>query len=105
MALGTITITARATSKAADTVYFDEISVPGDSAYSAGGSAFDAAFQTKMGDSRQPLAVIDIGGVAGYYAVYVQATGKLMVFVRTTGVENATADISAQTFKLLVISK
>ena len=106
MALGTITVSGSAGGAPSAPIYHDQISVPGDSSYPTGGSAFLAALQAATKSPGRVIdAVIDVGGVAGYYPVYDKANGKLMIFVRTTGVEVANAtNLSGTTFKLAVVS-
>ena len=107
MALSTITVSGSAGGSPSAPVFHDQISLAGDADYPTGGSAFDVAFRTATGvkSTRTIDAVIDVNGPAGHYPVYDKANGKLMMFVRTTGVEAANhADLHATTFKLLVIS-
>jgi len=110
MTLGTITIQAEST-KALRPQFMDVVSFAGDSSYPTGGTAFDALFQAKTKDQRNPIAVIAIDG-GGYQVAYDRATGKLKLYqgdndnsADAPGIEvpNAT-NLSAVTFVVLVIS-
>lgn len=106
MALGTATVQKKAGAKPMAPVYLDVISFAGDGAYPGNGTAAFAAYvKAALADGREVLAVVDCGSNETYYPVYDQGNDKLVIYVRATGVENATADISAQTFRMLVISK
>lgn len=107
MALGTLTVSGSSGGAPSAPIFRDHVSVPGDSSYPTGGSPLLAAFQAAAGvkSGRVIDVVHDVGGVAGYYPVYDKANGKLLIFVRTTGVEVANAvNLSGTTFKLLVES-
>lgn len=112
MALGTITVGTKAGVAASAPLFAELISFAGDGAYGAGGTAgFKALVEAKVGGSREILAVIgqDCGG---YVPVYDKANDKLKVYEgdydpAAVGPlkENATADLSAVTFNVLVISQ
>lgn len=106
MALGAATINTSAGAAASAPTFIDDLSFAGDGTYPSGGTAaFQAYVRAKFKNQRTVLGVIDIAPNATYYPVYDRTNDKLKIYVRATGVENATADISAQTFRVLVISK
>jgi hypothetical protein len=87
--------------------YADLITVVGDAAYSAGGSAgFLAAFQALVGQAR---AIVGVQGCSDPATLseleYDFTNDKLFARVRTTGVESAVSDQHLVTYRLLVISK
>ena len=119
MALGTPTLKSQAHKSFSRVVFFDRITLAGDSAYTAGGSAgFAAYFQglvstetenAQVGSvnyqpfaGRTPLEVLGFGGV--YRAQYDATNDKLQVFNTSTGAEAGNGDLSGTTFDLLVIS-
>ncbi len=105
MALGAATITQQGQKRPSAPLFADVLAFNGDGAYPSGGTAaFQAYVRAALGDNREVLAVVDCAPNATYYPVYDKTNDKLKVYVRATGVENATADISAQAFKVLVIS-
>ena len=84
----------------------DAIQIPGDSAYTTGGSAgFEEKVQDLFGDKRQVLGVSSQLCGAGYRAVYDQANDKLVVYVAAGTEVPATTNLSAVIFNLLVFSK
>jgi hypothetical protein len=87
--------------------YADLITVVGDAAYGAGGSAgFLAAFQTLVGQARTIVGVQGCSDPATVSELEYDFTNdKLFARVRTTGVESAVANQSAVTYRLLVLSK
>lgn len=108
MALGTGTLQAAAGGAPSAPLTVDVISFPGDAAYPAGGTAGFQAYVRALlgGQAKTLLAVIDVGKLAGHYAVYDHEGDKLQVFVRTTGVEAApAANLSASTFRLAVVAQ
>ena len=106
MSLGTITVNNKGGFKPSAPSPMLDISFAGDGAYGAGGTLLTTVVRAAAGDQAvEVLGVVDISGNATYMPVYNKATGKLMVFIRTTGVENATADISGTTFRILVVCK
>ena len=85
--------------------FFDFITVVGDGAYPAGGTAgFLAYFRTLVGQQREILAVIDQSLLADAVE-YDHVNDKLLVRVKATGVESAVANQSGVTYRMLVISK
>lgn len=109
MALGTATQNSKAGAVASAPVFIDDISFAGDSSYPTGGTAaFQDYIRNAAGikEGRTILAVIDVTGNATHYPVYNKATDKLMMFVRTTGVEVANAtNMSGTTFRFQVLSQ
>ncbi len=107
MALGTITLVKDAGGMPSAPSFADALSFAGDGAYPTGGTAgFAALVQAKSGDTRQPYAVIPVGLNGGYNAIYDLANDKLLVEVKSSGVEVANAvDLSATTFKVVVLSR
>lgn len=108
MALGAATVNVQAGKAPSAPTFIDDISFAGDASYPTGGTA---AFQdfirgaAGIKEGRTIDAVIDIAGQAANMPIYNKATDKLMVFVRTTGVEVAnTTNLSGVTFRVLVIS-
>lgn len=108
MSLGTPTVNTQAGKAPSAPTYIDDISFTGETSYPAGGTAgFQDYFRNAVGikEGRTIDAVIDITGQAANYPVYNKATDKLMMFVRTTGVEVAGAvNLSGITFRFLVLS-
>lgn len=105
MALGTFTLSVPSGGAPSSPSFRDHVSVPGDSSYPTGGSAFDAAFDVATKHDRTIDDVLDVTANATYYLAYDKANGKLKAFARATGLEvTATTDLSGTTFKLLVLS-
>lgn len=106
MAIGAITVNETEGAAPSAPLFVDDLQFAGDGAYPTGGTAdFEGSVQAKLKQGRTVLGVIDIKGVAGHYPVYDRATDKLLMFVRTTGVEVANGvDLSGTTFRILVIS-
>lgn len=86
-------------------IYHDRVTFLGDDSYPAGGSPdFEALIRAATKDNRKVLGVMGDDGT-NYYE-YDFANNTLKAFVRTTGVEVvASTDLSANTVRLLVISK
>lgn len=107
MALGTITSVKKVGQKPSAPFYADLVTVVGDGAYSAGGTAgFLATFRAFTRDQREILAVIDQSQPDTLSALEYDFTNdKLFARVRTTGVESGVANQSAVTYRLLVISR
>jgi len=103
MALGTITKVAGGPGTG-DPLFCDIFHIQGDDSYSGGTADFTAAIREITGDRRQPLFVHGLGLNAGHELTYDPETDKLHVVVKSTGVE-ATGDLSANTYHLLVVSK
>lgn len=106
MALGTLTLVSAAVRGPSDPVFTDVVTVVGDNSYPTGGSTgMLAKIRAAMKDQREILTVIDAAAPGGRRCAYDQANEKLMVF-GTTGAEiAATTDLSAVTFRLVVLSK
>jgi hypothetical protein len=86
-------------------VYHEFITLVGDGAYAAGGSAgFKAKFEEVVASKRTILAVLDQSLLADAVE-YDHVNDKLLVRVKATGVESAVADQSGVTYRMLVISK
>jgi hypothetical protein len=115
MALGAITINTKAGFKPkAPEPMLADISFAGDSDYPTGGTATFATLVKAALDAGsveslagiEVLGVVEILPVATHYPVYDKANDKLMLFVRTTGAEEAAhADLHLTTFRVAVICK
>lgn len=108
MALGTITKVLKGGQKPSAPQYADLITVVGDSAYAAGGTAgFLAAFQKAMsGQARTILGVIGCSQPNTVSELEYDFTNdKLFARVRATQAESAVTDQSAVTYRLLVLSE
>lgn len=99
MALGAMTVTDKANSEG--TLFIDVITFAGDSAYSSGGSAFDAAFKAAVGHDRKIMSAYGYGG--NNSVEYIPSTGKLMA--RAAGGSEASGDLSGSTFRVTVTSR
>lgn len=110
MALGTATVVKK--SAAQGPLRADIISFAGDGAYPGGGTA---AFQDYVRAALdvgnvEVLGVVQVDG-SGYVLRYNKGTDKLMVFEGNYDAsdgplqESSTANLSGQTFKVLVISE
>lgn len=111
MAIGAITEVAGVDGPGGnDPLFCNLISFAGDGAYAAGGTGnFQALVQAAIGSGREVLGVIgqDCGG---YVPVYDKAANKLKVYEQSNTatsplIETATANLSAVTFRMLVLSK
>lgn len=104
MALGVITNVKLGGFNPAAPVFHDFLTVVGDGAYPAGGTAgFKATFEAAVGASRTILAVIDQSLLADQVE-YDHVNDKLFVRVKASGVESAVANQAAVTYRMLVIS-
>lgn len=104
MALGTATAVAKQGRDPSQALGLFLLAFAGDGAYPSGGTAsFQDYVRAAIGQNCTVLGVVDVALNATYYPVYDSLNDKLKVYVRATGVENATADISAQLFRVLVI--
>lgn len=111
--IGTISLIRAAGAMPSAPTFADRISFTGDAAYPTGGTAgFKALFQAKAKDQRAPIAVI-VEDCGGYQVTYDVANDKLKVWYGDNNnaadgplieVPNTT-DLSATTFKLVVISQ
>jgi len=108
MSLGTMT--SNSESAGQGPVFYDDVSVVGDSSYPTGGSSgVAAALQALRGDSRAPISG-ECYASGGFVAQYDAKNDKLVVYKEadTAGamaeVSNAT-DLSGVTFKMTVVSK
>lgn len=106
-----LTLTLVDSVKATD-VYYDMVSFLGEASYTTTGSDFDALFETLVNAGRKILAIIPQRN-NGYPLEYDPISGKLLMFF---GDNNnaadgpnievpATTNLSALTFRVLVISK
>jgi hypothetical protein len=110
MALGTITAVAKSQVSGLN---LDRISFAGDGAYPAGGTpGFQALVRTALGKGSVTILQVQVEDCGGYVPMYDNANDKLKVYYGDNNnaadgalVENATANLSAVTFKLLVTSK
>ena len=110
MALGTATVVK---SSAADgPIRFDVLSFAGDGAYSAGGTAsFEAYVRAALDKGALDIIAVVPQSSEGYHLTYEQGTDKLKVwnfnYDASDGAmqEDTTANQSARTYVVLVISK
>lgn len=108
MALGAITVNTKAGFKPSAPDPLVDISFPGDADYATGGTVgFTALVRAKLSDQQvEVLGVVEIAPVATHYPVYDKANDTLLMFVRTTGVEEAAhAGLHLSTFRVAVICK
>lgn len=104
MALGAITVVENAAAQGP--VFWDRVTVVGDDAYPAGGSAgFEAAYRAAAKADREIVAIVNDDLNGDNLLEYDHANDKLFVRVRSTGVESAVADQSGTTYRLTVVSK
>lgn len=111
MAIGTITVVSK--TQIPGPLNIDQISFAGDAAYGAGGTAaFQASVRAALGKGNVTILHIIPVDCGGYVPMYDTATDKLKVMYSDNNnasdgplIENATANISATTFKLMVVSK
>lgn len=105
MALGTLVKTLTGQMGNSSPLMANPIQFAGDNAYTTGGTvAFQAKVQALFQDHREIIGVVD-QSIGTHYAVYDKTADTLRVFVRATGAEaGAAADLSAVTFRLLVVS-
>ena len=104
MAIGAITVASDIAKAASAPLGVAELSFAGDGAYPTGGTAnFQAAVRTKMGRAVTVLGCIKSGACGVYTPIYDKVNDKLYVEdAAGAQVANAT-DLSATTFKLLVL--
>jgi hypothetical protein len=109
MALGTMVVVEKSASLGP--VRYDEIAVPGDGAYPAGGTpGFTALVRTALAVGSVEIIGLMPGDCGGYHAVYDKANDKLKVYrngaINVPQVEvTAATDLSATTFRMVVVSK
>jgi len=111
MALGTITVTKK-TQVGDGPVRFDLLSFAGDGAYPSGGSTgFQALVRAALGVGNVEVLAVIAQDCGGYQPIYDKAADKLKVYYGDNNnasdgplVENATANLSGTTFKVLVLS-
>jgi hypothetical protein len=109
MALGTITIGTEAGGAPSQSVFHEQFTMVGDSAYTTGGTllfgaTLAAAFPLRSFSAASIVTVR--GGSTGYVLEYIPSTGALKAYVRTTGVEVAnTTDLSGVTFDMYAVLK
>jgi hypothetical protein len=110
MAIGTITVTAKSQVSGLN---LDRISFAGDGAYSAGGTpGFQALVRAALGKGNVTLLAVTAEASGGYMVQYDTTNDKLKIYqgdndnsADAPAIENATANLSGVTFKLLAISK
>jgi hypothetical protein len=103
MALGVMTVVEKANGDGAS--FIDVVTFAGDNSYPTGGSAFEAAFEAKVGHDRQIMAAFGYGGDNTVEFVPAAGVGKLKVRA-ANGAEVANAtDLSASTFRVTVLSR
>lgn len=106
MAIGVITIADEVGVQPSAPTFTDRINFAGDGNYPTGGTpGFKALFNAITKDRRTPLAVIE-QDVNAYSLRYDEANDKLLVIDLNTHAEVANGvNLSALTFRALVISK
>jgi hypothetical protein len=112
MALGTATVGAKAASSPG-IVRCDLISFAGDGAYPSGGTAaFQAYVRSALGVGNLEVLGVCAQDCGGYVPVYDKTNDKLKVYYGDNDggadgplVQNATSNLSAVTFNLLVFSR
>lgn len=104
--IGTITIGHKVGFKPSAPLPVIPMTFLGDALYVAGGTAgIEAALRAKVGMAVEILGIVDNTASATHVPVWNAATGKLMLIVRTTGVEVVNGDYSAETFSVLAICR
>ena len=112
MALGTVTVVEQ--SQGDGPLFIDRITVVGDTAYGAGGTAgLQALYQAAVGATRTIVAVVPdaentddgSGGSGEVIPQYVHASDKLKIIIAGSGAESAQAAQNGVTYKLVVFSK
>lgn len=102
MALGTITVLEK--HQISGTLNHDEIIFTGDTAYAAGGTVgFQALVRKALNKGNVNIITVENMDSGGQTAVYDNANDKLKIFNGTA--EHANGDLSATTFRLVVVSK
>lgn len=93
---------------ASSPVFVDVISMAGPSNYGTdvwNKAAIQTLLRKATGDGRTIFAIMCGYAGATYYAEYDPVNDAVKVTVKSTGVENATANISGTTFTFICISK
>jgi hypothetical protein len=111
MALGTITVVSK--TQVPGPLNLDQISFAGDGAYPANGTpGFQALVRAALGKGNVTILHVVPMECGGYVPFYDAAADKLKVLYGDNNnaadgplIENATANLSGTTFKLVVISK
>lgn len=102
MALGTITVLSK--QQISGTLNHDEIVFQGDATYPAGGTpGFQATMRQVLNKGNVTVMHVISQDSAGQSAVYDPVADKLKVYNGTS--EHAAGDLSAITFRLVVVSK
>jgi hypothetical protein len=102
MALGTITVLEK--SQVTGVLNHDEIVFTGDTAYPAGGTVgFQALVRTALNKGNITILNVITADSGGQQAVYDQVADKLKIYNGAS--EHATGDLSAITFRLMIVSK
>lgn len=102
MALGAITVVSKF--QAPGPINIDEITLAGDGAYVAGGTAgFQALVRTALAKGAVTILHVITKDAGGQTVTYTASTDKLKVFDGTS--EHANANLSAITMRLIVVSK
>lgn len=111
MAIGAITVLKKA--DAFGEMNADLVSFAGDGAYPTGGTAIEAALRTALSKGTVDVFAVIPQDCGGYWPVWDEANNKLKVYYHDydavadgPGIEVPnTTNLSAVTFKLVVISK
>lgn len=111
MAIGAITVINK--TQVTGVLNVDQIAFAGDGAYPANGTpGFQALVRAALGKGNVTIIHVVPQDCGGYLPVYDNVADKLKVFYGDNNnaadgplVENATANLSATTFKVVVLSK
>lgn len=104
MALGDITIVEAAASQGP--IFYDRVTIVGDGTYPTGGTAgFEASFQAAVGSARQIIAVMPEEDSGANKVSYDHANDKLLVRAKANNAEASAGNLSAQTFRALIVSQ
>jgi hypothetical protein len=111
MAIGAITVVSK--TQVTGPLNVDQISFAGDGAYPANGTpGFQALVRAALGKGNVTILYLIPQDCGGYIPVYDNVADKLKVYYSDNNnaadgpmIENATANLSGQTFKITVLSK
>jgi hypothetical protein len=109
-ALGTVALTASEILRSSTPSFVDKITVVGDAAYPAGGTAgLRAALRALTKDTREPLYLVDMLTNGGYVSRYDHTNDKILLFKGNGAAvlveETATTNTSGTTFSYMVVSR
>lgn len=104
----TATLQIQNAQAASEPFFLDALTMAGPSVYGTdvwNKAAIQALLQAQTKDARAIVAIVPQYVSATYYAEYDPVGDAVKVTVKSTGVENATANISAVNFTFLIFSK